>query len=288
MKIHDKIQSRMIKERANFYSFCKAVYFGKKEIYLYEVQDLFINKFTKLINNISNLFKLQLFLSNSIILFKRIFNVLLPIIIFSNQDLSLASKLALLIYMYFFSALVGQISAIMKTVSILKSIIDQLAIPVSTETDIINTDSGFAKSNAKKYQPSFLRIPEGKIPYTNNSVDTKEILYGHKYVLCGEIGTGKTTLLRMIMGFENKYNERDRKSSINPVNQDRIYYVTQDTYILNANLRENCCLGINHGSVYFEYIKKYQLEHFEELGELPIENLSGGEKKRISFVRFFT
>lgn len=125
-----------------------------------------------------------------------------------------------------------------------------------------------------------------------------EIQKGDKVVVSGRSGIGKTTLFRLLLGFEKPDsgeiyydNQLLDETSVWQLRQ-KVAYVSQDLNIGRGNLRaffnETLSLKANL------FIKKDALDNLNELlayFELPetlleknIEELSGGEKQRVSII----
>lgn len=125
-----------------------------------------------------------------------------------------------------------------------------------------------------------------------------DILEGEKIIISGRSGIGKTTLFRLLLGFEQPdngkiYFENELLTEVTVWNlRRRVAYVSQDMNIGRGNLQaffnETLSLKAN-----VEY-KNSSLEELEELlnsFELPdtllqknIEELSGGEKQRVAII----
>ena len=125
-----------------------------------------------------------------------------------------------------------------------------------------------------------------------------EILPGEKVIVSGRSGIGKTTLFRLLLGFEQPDNGRIyfENQLLTETNiwdlRRRVAYVSQDLNIGRGNLQaffiETLSLkaNINH--------KNDSLNHLREMMtyfELPdslllknIEDLSGGEKQRVAII----
>lgn len=126
---------------------------------------------------------------------------------------------------------------------------------------------------------------------------------GEKVGLVGESGAGKSTILKILLGFlspqkgtvsvdGNTLNDKTLHSW-----REKIGYVQQDFYLLDTSLAENIAFGETKENINFERLKKcIKLAQIEELvaslpGKLEANigefgsNLSGGQKQRIAIAR---
>ena len=125
-----------------------------------------------------------------------------------------------------------------------------------------------------------------------------DIQEGEKIIVSGRSGIGKTTLFRLLLGFEQPdsgkiYFENELLTEISVWNlRRRVAYVSQDLNIGRGNLQTffNETLSLKANAEY----KNSSLDELEELlnaFELPdtllqknIEELSGGEKQRVAII----
>ncbi|MGB9926880.1 MAG: ABC transporter ATP-binding protein [Methanosarcina sp.] len=122
------------------------------------------------------------------------------------------------------------------------------------------------------------------------------ILKGEKVLLRGKSGTGKSTLFKMLLGFE-----KPSKGAIyykgSPLTPDLVWkirkevsYISQDTDLgegsVKALLEEIFSFHPNRGKDNPEKLKglMQELELEKEILEKYFENLSGGEKQRIGIL----
>ncbi len=125
-----------------------------------------------------------------------------------------------------------------------------------------------------------------------------DIQEGEKIIVSGRSGIGKTTLFRLLLGFEQPdsgkiYFENELFTEVTVWNlRRRVAYVSQDLNIGRGNLQAffNDTLSLKTNAEY----KNSSLGELEELlnaFELPdtllqknIEELSGGEKQRVAII----
>jgi ABC-type multidrug transport system fused ATPase/permease subunit len=147
--------------------------------------------------------------------------------------------------------------------------------------------------------------------YDGDEVNRKEILHnlcfdlkkGSKTALVGKSGCGKSTTLKLLMGYYDNFQGeielfgRNIKDwSIEGI-RSKISYVSQDTFLFPLSIYENIRLGktnatrveVEKAAKYanaHEFIMQFPNGYDTEVGERGIR-LSGGQKQRISLARAF-
>ncbi|KAD4178396.1 hypothetical protein E3N88_26987 [Mikania micrantha] len=114
-----------------------------------------------------------------------------------------------------------------------------------------------------------------------------EISTGEKVAICGEVGSGKSTLISAILG-----EVPNIKGTIEVVG--KVAYVSQTAWIQTGTIRENILFGsVMNDEKYDEVVKKCSLAKDIEMfpfgdqtviGERGV-NLSGGQKQRVQLAR---
>ncbi len=119
-----------------------------------------------------------------------------------------------------------------------------------------------------------------------------------KYLMCGESGCGKTTILRVLGGFVQptagvmRLNGTQVASYNMSSYRQAVCYISQTPYLFYNTLRENIVLGRDITEEEYQSILRTtnlvdlanRLEN-QAMDELQLENLSGGEKQRICIAR---
>lgn len=118
---------------------------------------------------------------------------------------------------------------------------------------------------------------------------------GKKYLVIGNSGVGKSTLLKILMGFiEFDGQLLINKCDLNQYNKhsyySRIAYVSQSPYVFNRTIRENVDLLNSYSDCQvIEALMQVKLNHFTtKLDKLITEDVlqvSGGEKQRLALAR---
>ena len=125
-----------------------------------------------------------------------------------------------------------------------------------------------------------------------------DIQEGEKIIVSGRSGIGKTTLFRLLLGFEqpdsgNIYFENELLTEVTVWNlRRRVAYVSQDMNIGRGNLQAffNETLSFK-ANIEYKNSSLGELEELLNAFELPdtllqknIEELSGGEKQRVAII----
>ena len=125
---------------------------------------------------------------------------------------------------------------------------------------------------------------------------------GEKYVIMGESGSGKTTMIKMILGLLPDYTgniwygKQEQRNIRTEDLYDRIAYVDQQVYLFQDTLRFNITLGLPYTEEeVMAAVRKCCLEEYvnalpDGLDTLLRENgknLSGGQRQRIALARAF-
>ena len=143
---------------------------------------------------------------------------------------------------------------------------------------------------------------QGSKDYLFNEIDLA-ISKGETIGIVGKSGTGKTTLVDLIVGLHNlEKGEILINGVINIKNnlynwRKKIAYVTQTMFLLDATLAENIAFGVSHDNINFKLIEKVihqsNLKIFLDslpngldtiVGEEGIK-LSGGQRQRLAIAR---
>lgn len=112
---------------------------------------------------------------------------------------------------------------------------------------------------------------------------------GSSLAIVGEVGSGKTTILQLIL------NEFKADSGTKLVRTNNFGYVGQESYIMNTSILENVKMGLASASLHdvldslrlaglSEDIERLPGSYMTELGEKGV-NLSGGQKQRLCLAR---
>ena len=111
---------------------------------------------------------------------------------------------------------------------------------------------------------------------------------GKIYAIIGKTGSGKSTILKLIMKYYNTYTGEVYS------NIDNISYLQQDSFLFNDSIKNNICMFKNiEDSTLNDVIKKCKINNIiyklknginHIVGENG-KNLSGGEKQRICIAR---
>jgi ATP-binding cassette, subfamily B, bacterial PglK len=126
-----------------------------------------------------------------------------------------------------------------------------------------------------------------------------EIVKGDIIGITGKTGSGKTSLVEVIMGLKKKTNGEIILDNLEISNESlfkliNFGYVPQDTFLLNDTLKNNIVFNREVDNKYLEYvIELCELKKFANSLELGLDtlikengkNISGGQKQRIGLAR---
>jgi ABC-type bacteriocin/lantibiotic exporter with double-glycine peptidase domain len=119
-----------------------------------------------------------------------------------------------------------------------------------------------------------------------------------KTVLIGNTGVGKTTILNLIVLFDNVstgnilINDKDLYDINIRKFRSKISYFTQDSFLFNMTIKENILLNLDHNNLivnkkYLEILKICKLDNLDDRKVVGNKGMfvSGGEKQRIALAR---
>lgn len=208
---------------------------------------------------------------------------------------------------------IGTVVAINNLVNNITNPLNRLFVEIATvkgtrivEQKIISfIDLYHCCNNDINYKEPINKIQLEKVSFKySNKLILNQIDYcfkkGKKYILVGNSGCGKTTLLKLILMYFNNYegeilyNNKNAKD-IDPTSIfDQIAFINQETFIFNDTLKNNICLFQDYDSKQInEIINKTGLNQLvaslpEGLNSKIKENganLSGGQKQKIAIAR---
>lgn len=162
-----------------------------------------------------------------------------------------------------------------------------------------------ADFNYKQNGPSsfeHIYINNLSFSYNNNQKILKNISIninsGKKYVIVGKSGCGKTTLIKLLLGYYSNYEgeiyyDHTKLSQINNISQ-LSSLIHQNIYLFNETIYDNICLHETYSSNQINYVLKQSgLSQF--INQLPNRllyeikengaNLSGGQRQRVAVAR---
>ena len=118
---------------------------------------------------------------------------------------------------------------------------------------------------------------------------------GLSYIIIGPSGSGKSSLMKAILGYYNSNDKKIKYDNLDLEDIDKkdlyknIRYVPSETFIFKGSVEDNICLGrdVDNSHLISEVYKLGFDEDFlrRRLSEENLVELSSGEQKRISILR---
>ncbi|MCR4778095.1 MAG: ABC transporter ATP-binding protein/permease [Lachnospiraceae bacterium] len=185
------------------------------------------------------------------------------------------------------------------------SYVQDFMYPLRTVIDSINSLKSV--TGVKERIIKELSTPESRSfngDCSDGAIELKDIVYsqancsingfthcfemGKKYAIIGENGTGKSTLLKIIMGIttpdNGTVNIGNKKADFNTCNS-MLYYLPQNSDVYSASFKENITV---FGS-YKERQKLVEILNLQDFGNVTesdnCDELSGGEKQLVLLIR---
>lgn|GEM_PF-1111240 len=280
-RIRKRNGNKMMEAREQYFDQCEAIYEGRRDIFIYQVQNFFAARMMSTVRKIAHLFEVRLLVTNVGALLHHVFNLVFPLVVLTNTSLALTEKMLLLVFMFFFSILLGSVTNLIETIGYVDIISQKLAVPLVIN-ELLARKEDIPSPVGMGAQ---LEIKGLEIPHTKKRIQKLIVPSGDKVAITGPIGSGKTTLFKCIVGIQ-EYECGEILLSGLEQSFKNIHYVSQDILVYNTSLEENCCLGKDPSDEYFRLISDFDLDHLTQEKRLSGDELSGGEKKRIGFVRF--
>ena len=209
------------------------------------------------------------------------------------------------------SCLLSYIEPMNSTKDVQKKIIDFLNMDTKNNADVLYEN----KFLNKKFEKICFENVSFSYDGENNNINNLNLSIesGKKYAIVGESGCGKSTVIKMIMGYYDNYegkiilnkkdsnytvegcfNNNNNENELRKLNKKEyrknISYITQTAYIFDDTIENNITLGNCKYSKkqlddVIDYMQLRELYEKIKDGEYSIKDLSGGEKQRISLAR---
>jgi len=305
-----KLTSQSVNNLSNLVSFIEEVYSSIKVVKSYNSEERQLKSFTKTLDKIttSNINKIRnKSLLVAITLFFAFSSIILVLWVGGIDVLSLAMTsgelTSFIFYCVIASVSLTGLSQISSQVIILKNSFERIFNILDNNED---ESCDEASSNIQNfYQPQILfknvtfSYPSSKNNFILSNFNL-DITYGQKVLLTGKSGSGKSTILSLLLGFY-KINTGIIKISdknIEDINLNSLRnifsYISQDCFLFSGTIYENIAYfsDASKGDVeklvenykIFSFIKDLPQGLDTQIGSKGFK-LSGGEKQRISIAR---
>ncbi len=254
--------------------------------------NIFINKnisYGKTINN-------QLLIKDININIFYFITVILSIIYIHNNIISIGEFYVFNMILVYFQEPLKNILDLYPNINYIKNIYNRISdlLKISNKDEIESINMFKGDINFDNVSYSYDGI--------NNVIDNVSfnIEYGNKYLIYGNSGNGKSTIIKLLLKYLDDYKGEIYIGNINlkdissKIILDNITYVSQHSYVYNDTLKNNIVLDrIISSDKYEQIIKICNLEKLRNSKKLRnnflIEdngfNISGGERQKIVLAR---
>ncbi len=290
----------LTKRQEKFIEKLKDILMGYNVYNIFNVKDLIVEE----IEHISN--KLELSQYN----FKKKINILNAI----SMALSLIAQIVLLTGTAYLSALgLCPIGAVLSTANLGQSFFQSISNFIKSAINIKaikNLYDKYIVLESFKKKISLKSVESIDIENLSYSYGDKNILEninlsfikGNKYGLIGKSGSGKSSLLKLLLGLHSNYEGSIKINNLELRNIDieslynNIIYIEQNTYLFNNTVRENISMGEEYtDEEIISALEKAKIADFvlnlsdglDTMIEENGKNLSGGQRQRFALARGF-
>lgn len=283
---------------------------GIKEIKIFLKHYLFINEYEKLSKKIVEPYHLRVFLSKLPRLFSEVLIVLIVVILifFLYLNNFATTKIIALLSVFGVSAIkiIPHLNSVLNSLNTIKFSKDPIeyykkyinyskaSSAKAIKIQSINLHQNFELKNA------YFKYP-GKNEYVLEKINL-EIKKNEKIIIKGETGSGKSTLIDIILGLQNPtsgeiFIDSKKVNNLNFNWYNNFSYIPQSIYLFDDTIKNNIILDNNEDKFnekYFKYcLEISQLSSF--INRLPQKentvigetgsNISGGQRQRIGIAR---
>ncbi len=210
----------------------------------------------------------------------------------------------LLVFVQYYGMLAGSVKAVSAANAELQS--NKIYFDRVMERLVVEPEN--VRKNMAEIVDYNIRIEDLNFKYSNDSDWiiknlSKEIKQGDRVAIKGKSGTGKTTLVNVMLGLLKPtsgnvfYGSQNRKNILEESFFNNIVYISQTPTLYNVSIRDNLCLGVENvkeGELIAACKKARIYDFIESLTEGMEtkagengENFSGGQKQRLLLARAF-
>ena len=302
-KVLQKIEKQAADARGNFNSCVQDYLRGFGLVKQFSVEKCFINRFSESNINVENCEKIYKDRSISISLINTSANFLMIICIFFIGGLEAIKgniKIGTVIALF---QLFNMISAPLSTITIQMNLVKTSNVLFKRIFDLFYQKSDTSGTRDEKLEHvDCISMTNVSFSYDNERSALYDICCtfekGKKYAVVGNSGSGKTTFIKLMMGYYDNFdgeillNDKDiRNIRMSDINRE-ISLVQQDVFVFNDTVRFNITFDTDYDAESIENaigkagLTEFINDHGEDYicGENGI-NISGGEKQRISIAR---